>query len=108
MVGLLVTLVTFTLLVALIVAGLVAVTVLPVFVSLQMADARRFSTARWFVFSGLTVIAGVGYAFLLKRHTEVPTVVALLPLALTWAGPAALWLLEAGQTRIGGSAGRHE
>jgi Cu/Ag efflux pump CusA len=108
MVGLLVTLVTFTVLVALLLAALVVVTVLPVFVALQMADARGFSTARWLIVSGLTVLAGVGYAYLLHKHTHVPTVVALLPLGLTWAGPGALWLLEAGQTRLGGSAGRHE
>jgi Cu/Ag efflux pump CusA len=108
MVGLLVTLVTFTVLVAVAVAALVAVTVVPVFVALQMADARRFSTARWLVFSLLTVLVGVGYAYLLHKHTHVPTIVALLPLGLTWAGPGALWLLEAGQTRIGGTAHRHE
>jgi Cu/Ag efflux pump CusA len=106
--GLVVTLVSFTVLVALLVAALVLVTVAPVFVALQMADARRFSTTRWLVVSVLTVVAGVGYAYLLHKHTHVPTVVALLPLALTWAGPGALWLLEAGQTRLGGVPGRHE
>src|SRR4051812_19261971 len=107
MAGLLVSLVLFPLIVALLVACLVAVTVAPVFVSLQMADARRFSTGRWLAFSVVTVLAGLGYTYLLQKHTSVPTIVALLPLGLTWAGPGALWLLEAGQ-RLGGRSGRHE
>ena len=106
--GLLVTLIVFTLAVALGTAALVAVTVLPLYVALNMADARGFSTTRWLVFAGLLVAAGVGYAYLLHSHTKVPTLLALLPLVLTWAGPGALWLLEAGQTRVGGRAGRHE
>lgn len=108
MVGMLVTTVTFTLLVALGLAALLAVTVVPMFVSLQMADARRFSTARCLAFSAATVLAGIGYAYVLHSRADVPTVVAALPLLLTWAGPGALWLLEAGQWRYGGRAGEHE
>lgn len=107
MVDLLVTTVLFTLLVALMVALLVAVTVLPVFVALQMADVRRFSAARWFAVSAGTVLTGLGYAYVLHGR-DLPRPVQLLPLVLTWAGPGALWLLEANQTRFGGRAGRHE
>jgi multidrug efflux pump subunit AcrB len=106
--GMLVATVTFTLIVVVLLAVLVAVTVVPVFVALQMADARRFSTWRWLVFSGITIAAGLGWAYLLHKHDGVPRIVAVLPLVLTWAGPAALWLLEAGQTRWGGRAGLHE
>ncbi|GAC1439808.1 MAG: hypothetical protein NVS3B26_05510 [Mycobacteriales bacterium] len=107
MIGLLVSLVTFPLIVALMLAVLVALTVVPVFFALQMADARRFSTARWCAVSAAGVVVGLGYAYVLHKH-HVPRLVQLLPLVLTWAGPAALWLLEEGQTRYGGRAGRHE
>lgn len=106
--GLLVTLIVFPLAVALVTAALVAVTVLPLYVTLDMADARRFSTARWFVASAVLIVLGLGYAYLLHSHTKVSTPVALLPLILTWGGPGALWLMDEGQTRIGGRAGRHE
>jgi len=105
--GLVVTTVSFSLIVAVVLAVLVAVTVVPIFVALQMADARRFSTARWFALSALGVVVGLGYAYVLHKH-DVPRIVQVLPLALTWAGPAALWLLEEGQLRYGGRAGRHE
>lgn len=106
--GLLVTLIVFSLAVAVGTALLVAVTVVPLYVALNMADGRGFSTARWFVVSGLLIAVGLGYAYLLHAHTKVPTPVALLPAVLTWAGPGLLWLLEPGQTRLGGRAGRHE
>jgi multidrug efflux pump subunit AcrB len=108
MVGLVVSTVTFTVIVALLLAVLVALTVLPVFVALQMADARRFSTTRWLGVSALAVLVGLGLAYLLHNRDGVPGIVAVLPVVLTWAGPALLWLLEEGQTGIGGRAGVHE
>jgi hypothetical protein len=105
--GLLVATVTFTVLVAVVLALLVLVTVAPVFLTLQMADNRRFSTGRWFGFSAATVLIGLAFAYRL-HDTDLPRVVQVLPLVLTWAGPAALWLLEEGQTRVGGRAGQHE
>jgi ABC-type Mn2+/Zn2+ transport system permease subunit len=107
MVGLLVTLVTFTLLVALGVALLVAVTVVPVFVALQMADVRRFSTGRWGAASMAGVVLGLGLAYELHKHSA-PRLLVVLPLLLTWVTPCGLWLLSEDQTRIGGRAGLHE
>jgi hypothetical protein len=105
--GLLVTLVTFTVIVALAVAVLVVVTVVPMFVALQMADARRFSTGRWGAISAIGVLVGLALAYELhKHHASAPLVV--LPLLVTWAAPAALWLLSEDQVRIGGRAGLHE
>lgn len=106
--GLLITTVLVTLAVTLMLAVLVAVTVAPMFLSLQLAEARRFSTARWLAWSAGTVALGLGCAYFLAARTSAPTVVAVLPLALTWSGPAVLVLLEAGQTRYGGRAGQHE
>jgi hypothetical protein len=105
--GLLVATVTFTLIVIVVLALLVAVTVLPAFVALQMADSRRFSTGRWGALSMVTVALGLASAYLLHKH-DVSRILVVLPLFLTWAAPAGLWLLETGQTRIGGRAGLHE
>jgi hypothetical protein len=105
--GLLVATVTFTAIVAVSLAVLVAVSVLPLFVTLQMADSRRFSTFRWGAASSIAVLGGLGGAYLLHEH-DVARLLTVLPMVLTWAGPAALWLLEEGQTRLGGRAGLHE
>jgi hypothetical protein len=105
--GLLVATVTFTLIVIVLLAVLVAVTVLPVFVALQMADARRFSNARWGAISLVTVALGLSVAYLLHKH-DASRVLVALPLVLTWAAPGALWLLETQQTSIGGRPGLHE
>ncbi|MBK5307291.1 MAG: hypothetical protein JJD92_11445 [Frankiaceae bacterium] len=107
MVGLIVSTVTFTVIVVLVLAVLVALTVGPVFIALQMAYTRRFSTGRWAAFSCVAVVVGLGLAYLVHKR-DVPGFVAVIPLFLTWAGPAALWLLEEGQTRVGGRAGVHE
>jgi hypothetical protein len=107
MVGLLVATVSFTLIVTVVLAVLVAVTALPLFVALQMADGRRFSTTRWAAVATATIVVGLGLAYVLHQHGRAGILV-VLPLALSWAAPAVLWLLESGQTRIGGRAGLHE
>lgn len=99
---------TTALLVAVGLALLAAVTLVPFVVALQLAEARRFSTARW----GALTLLGTGVALLLVlllvRTDRVATPVALLPLLLTWGGPVALWLLAEQDTGLGGRAGRHE
>lgn len=99
---------TAALLVAVGLALLSALTLAPFVVALQMAEARRFSTARW----GALTLAGTGVALLLVlvlvRGDRLATPIALLPLLLTWGGPAALWLLAEQDTGLGGRAGRHE
>jgi len=108
MVGLLVSTVLFTAIVAVALAVLVAVTVVPMYVALEMADARRFSTGRWGLVAAVGIVLGLGYTYVLHRSHDLPLLVTALPLALTWVGPGLLWLLEPGQLRIGGPAGRHE
>jgi len=105
--GLLVATVTFTAIVALVVAVLVAVTVLPTYLAVQMAETRRFSTTRWFFVAAGTVLVGLALAYELHKH-DAPRLMLLLPLLLTWSAPAALWLMESGQVRLGGRAGLHE
>jgi hypothetical protein len=107
MVGLLVATVTFTLIVIIVVALLVAVTVVPAYVAVQMAETRRFSTTRWFGIAAVTTGLGLLGSYELHHH-HVSRILVVLPLVLTWAAPAALWLLEAGQVRVGGRAGAHE
>ena len=108
MIDLLLAVVWTALLVTVALAVLSAVTLSPFVVGLQMAEARRFSTARW----GALTLAGVGVALLLAlvllRGDRVATPVALLPLLLAWGGPTALWLLGEQDTAVGGRAGRHE
>ena len=107
MVGLLVSTVTFTLIVVVVLAVLVAVTVLPAYVAVQMAETRRFSTTRWFVVAAVTILLGLAVAYTVHQH-DVARALVLLPLVLTWVAPVVLWLLEPGQTRLGGRAGAHE
>ncbi len=108
MLDLLLAVVTTALLVSLALAVLSAVTLAPFVVGLQMAEGRRFSTAR----AGALTLTGVGVSLLLTvvlvRGDRVPTPVALLPLLLAWGGPAALGLLAEQDTGLGGRAGRHE
>jgi hypothetical protein len=107
MVGLLVTTVTFTLIVVIVVAVLVAITVIPAYVAVQMAETRRFSTTRWFGVAAVTILVGLLASYELHHH-HVSRILVVLPLVLTWVTPAMLWLLEAGQVRLGGRAGAHE
>ena len=107
MVGLLVATVSFTLIVSVLVAVLVALTVVPVYVAVQMAETRRFSTTRWVAVSGVAVLIGLMCAYKLHQH-DLSRILVALPLALTWAAPIVLWLLEPGQRRVGGRAGAHE
>ena len=105
--GLVVAMISFTGIMALLLAVLVAVTVVPVYAAVQMAEVRRFSTTRWCAIASVAVVLGLGLAYELHKH-DVTRLLVMLPVVLTWAAPAALWLLEAGQTRIGGRAGAHE
>lgn len=87
-------------------AGL-GLTVVPYVVALDMAQARRFSTARAGALALTGVLVGLAGAFLLYR-SDLPTVLLLLPLGLCWLVPGALWLLDEGQVAVGGRQGAHE
>jgi multidrug efflux pump subunit AcrB len=107
MLGLLVATVMFTVIVAVVVAVLVAITVVPAYAAVQMAETRRFSTTRWFGVAAATILVGVLGSYVFHQH-DLPRILVVLPLILTWAAPAFLWLLESGQVRLGGRAGVHE
>lgn len=87
-------------------AGL-GLTVVPYVVALDLAQGRRFSTARSGALALGGVLVGLGGAFLLYR-SDLPTVLVALPLAMTWAVPGVLWLLDERQALLGGRAGAHE
>lgn len=108
MLDLLLAAVTFPLIVAVALAALAAVTLLPFVLALQMADVRAFSTARWGAISVVGSLVGLLLFLVVLRSDRVPTPVALLPLVFTWAGPGGLWLLTGEEARIGGRAGAHE
>ena len=103
----LVTTVSFTVLLFVVVAVGVGLVVAPFVVALHMAESRRFSTLRWGAVALGGSAAGALLTLLLWRRPELPTVVALIPLVLTWLGPTTLWVLEEGQS-VGGRPGRHE
>ena len=82
-----------------------ALLVVPFVLAVDLAERRGFSPARW----GACSLAAAGAAVLLARTLHgAPRVLLVVPLALTWAAPAALSLLEASHARLGGLAGRHE
>jgi len=105
---LLLALVAFPLILALALALLSAVTLVPFVLALQMAEARGFATARWAVVALAGSLLGLGLAVLIYTSDRVLPVAALLPLIFTWSGPAALWLLTGEEKAIGGRAGAHE
>lgn len=98
----------FTAIVAVLVLALAGLTVVPFVIAVGMAERRGFSAARW---GGVALVAaplGLLSAYALVERTGLPWPVAVLPVALTWAAPAALWLLEGDEHQLGGRAGRHE
>lgn len=108
MLGYLAAAVLVPLLVALGLAALVALTAAPFVVAGDMAERRGFSVARWCALAVITSAVGLGIAYLGWRRTDLPALVVLLPLALTWAAPGGLWLLEGTEEPIGGRRGAHE
>ena len=108
MLDLLLAAVTFPLIIALGLALLAVVTLVPFVVALQMAERRGFSTTRWGAVSIAASLVGVALTLLVVRSETTPDAFALLPLLLTWVAPGALWLLSGEEELIGGRAGAHE
>ena len=100
------TVVTALLLAAAACAAGIGLLVVPFVRSVDVAERHGFSAARWGAVSlaagGLAALVG---AWVLQHDHPVLLVV---PAALAWAGPAALALLDASQTRVGGVQGGHE
>jgi hypothetical protein len=106
-VDLLLATVSIALVVAVLVAAALAVTVVPFVLTVDMAERRRLSTVRAGAFSLVTIALGLLGALVVYRGDR-PTVLVLVPLVVTWAGPMAMAVLEEGQARIGGRPGAHE
>lgn len=94
-----------TVVVAVALAALAGVTVVPFVVALHLAAARALSAARVGTAAAMGVLLGLGLAGALLLR-GAPAVLALLALALTWAVPVALRPL--GAPSLAGRAGRHE
>lgn len=103
----LVTTVSFVVILLVVAAVGVGMLVAPFVTALQMAESRRFATGRWGALALAGSLGGLLLTWLLWHRPGLPKVVALIPLVLTWLGPTALWVLEEGQS-IGGRPGRHE
>ncbi len=108
MIDLLLAAVAFPLIVALGLVVLALLTLVPFVLALQMADARAFSTTRWGVVSLVGSGVGLLLALVFLRSDRLPGPIALLPLAVTFAGPGLLWLLSGEEALVGGRAGAHE
>lgn len=107
MVDLLLATVSIALIVAVVGAAALAVTVVPFVRTVDMAERRRLSTVRAGAFALAFIGLGLLGALVVYRGDR-PTVLVLVPLVLTWAGPLAVSLLEEGQVRLGGRPGAHE
>ncbi len=108
MIDVLVSTAAFTLVVAVLTAGLVLVTVAPLYLALQLADNRGFSTTRWTLITSSGVVAGLGAAYVLHGRDGTPSYAMVVALVLTYLGPLALLVLGPGQHGLGGRAGDHE
>jgi hypothetical protein len=87
----------------------VALTVAPFVVAVDMAERRRFSTARW----GGLALAGSGLAAVLLLLALLGRTVGslfwvLLAVVLGWGTAGALSLLSPAEAEIGGAQGAHE
>lgn len=102
----LVSAVAFALIVAVAMAVLYALVVVPFLLAVGMAERRGFSTGRWGGLAVVGVLAGLASAYL-ARKAGVARIAQPLPLLLVLAAPAALWMLD-GSEPLGGRAGRHE
>lgn len=107
MLGVLAAAVVVPLLVVLGVVLLCAVTVAPFVLACDMAERRGFSPARWGAVSLVASAIGLSIAWIGWRSDEVPGLLAVVPLGLTWTSPGLLWLLEGTERTIGGRLGAH-
>jgi hypothetical protein len=98
----------FPLIVAVALALLAAVTLVPYVLALHMADSRAFSTARWGLIALGGSLIGLLLVLLFYRSDTIPTAAAFLPLLFTWTGPGLLWLLTGEEALVGGRSGAHE
>ncbi len=86
---------------------LVAVGVAPLVVAGGLAERRGASPARTGAAALLGVLVGLGGAALVVR-SDLPTPLAVLPLAVCWATPLALRLAGDGAGALAGTRGAHE
>ncbi len=108
MIDVLVATLAFTLVFTVLAVALVLVTVAPLYLALQLADNRGFSTTRWGAVTAVGVVAGLASAYVLHGRAGTPAYAGIVPLVLTYLGPLVLLVLGPDQDRLGGRAGQHE
>lgn len=103
-------LMTLVVLCALVAAGcllLVLLVVVPFVVTVDQAERRGFSTARWGAVSigAVVVMAALAYWIEAGDHTRV---IHVVPVALGLLPPLVVSLLDPAQAKVGGTQGAHE
>jgi hypothetical protein len=83
----------------------VGCTAVPLVVTVDMAERRRFSPARWGGAELVLLAVAALMAYVGVRHAILMLVPAAL---LCWLTPLVLWLLSADDTGLGGQQGAHE
>ena len=96
----------FTVIVAVALAVLSAVTLLPFVVTLGLAEQRQFSAARWGTVALFGSVLALGVALQVVR-SDRSIAWALIALPLAALGPGLLLMLTPGN-RVGGRTGRHQ
>jgi hypothetical protein len=87
-------------------AVVVGLLVVPFVLGVDMAERLGFSAARWGAVTVVGLALALYVAFQVVQSWPRPLFV-LVPV-LAWSGPAVLALLDATQTRLGGTQGAHE
>jgi hypothetical protein len=105
--GFLLSVLLFTLVVAVLCAAVAGLTVVPFVVALGMAERRGFSATRWGVVSlgGAALALAVGVAL---HRSDAPVALTALLVPITWVAPGVLWLLDGTEQGLGGRRGAHE
>ena len=95
-------------LVALALALLLAVSVLPYITTLWLAERHRVSASRWGSLALVTIVGALVVTAYLVLRTDQRLLVALPPLVFCWLAPGALLLLGDEASTLGGRVGQHE
>ena len=94
----------FTAVIALGLAALALLTLVPFVLALRRAEQRGFDPARWGTVALVGSVLGVGLALVALRSSPV---LLLLAIPLAFAGVLALLVLPV-DSGVGGRAGRHQ
>jgi uncharacterized membrane protein YadS len=98
-------LVTTLLLLVVVLSLVVATTVLPFVLTVDMAERRGYSTFRWGTIELAALAVAAAMVWKLQHHSIL---LLVLPLEVCWLAPELLSLLTPQQSDLGGVQGAHE